>query len=300
MMTVAREQVLVVDDNPAELNMLADALTGAGYEVAAASSGEAALDFCASEVPDAIVLDALMAGMNGFEACRRLKQNARFLHVPILFLTGLTDTGHVLEGLEAGSVDYVTKPVIFSELAARIRVHISNARIAQGTRVALDFTGRHLLAVDGQGRLLWSTPQAAALLRQSFCMPEQGRELTDCEAAQFADLIAVGVSEAPVLRIGTLTASFLCDAGHGEYMFRITAASQASEISALQDLGLTLREAEVLLWIARGKSNQDIGEILAISSRTVDKHAERIFTKLGVENRSSAASVALRVLIGRL
>jgi DNA-binding NarL/FixJ family response regulator len=299
-MTAARDKVLIVDDNPAELSMLCDALTGAGYEAVTASSGEAALDICAGEVPSAIVLDALMSGMNGFEACRRLKRDPRFLHVPILFLTGLTDTGHVLEGLEAGSVDYVTKPVIFSELAARIRVHISNARVAQGTRVALDFTGRHLMAVDTSGRLLWSTPQAAALLRQSLCMPEQGRELIPEIAAQFAGLIAGGISGAPVLSIGAVAASFLCEAGNGEYMFRITGTAAASEITALLDLGLTAREAEVLLWIARGKSNQDIGEILAISSRTVDKHAERIFTKLGVENRSSAASVALRVLLGRL
>jgi DNA-binding response OmpR family regulator/DNA-binding CsgD family transcriptional regulator len=299
-MTPAREKVLVVDDNPGELKMLSDALAGAGYETVTAGSGEAALILCEDGVPDAIVLDALMAGMDGFEACRRLKQDSRFLHVPILFLTGLTDTGHVLEGLQAGSVDYVTKPVIFSELAARIRVHISNARIAQGTRVALDFTGRHLLAVDREGHLLWSTPQAAALLRQSLCLPEQGRELTAPAAARFADLIAAGVSETPALRIGAVTASFLCEAGHGEYMFRITGATAASEMQALQDLGLTMREAEVLLWIARGKSNQDIGEILAISSRTAGKHAERIFTKLGVENRSSAASVALRVLLGQL
>jgi DNA-binding response OmpR family regulator/DNA-binding CsgD family transcriptional regulator len=300
-MTAASELVMVIDDNLAEMKMLSNALEHAGYTVVAASGGEAALRLCAEVIPKAIILDAVMPSIDGFELCQRLKQDTRFLHVPVLFLTGLSDTEHVIHGLDAGGVDYVTKPVILSELIARIRVHISNARIAQGTRVALDVTGRHLLAVDSQGRLLWSTPQAAALLRQSLGLPEKGLELPNSVVWRFADLIAAGVSPASILTVGGVTVSFLCEAGPDEYLFRLTPFSGPLETSPLQlELGLTIREAEVLLWISRGKSNQDISEILAISVRTVDKHAERIFTKLGVENRSSASSIALGVLLRRL
>jgi DNA-binding CsgD family transcriptional regulator len=94
--------------------------------------------------------------------------------------------------------------------------------------------------------------------------------------------------------------AFLGASGPDEYLFRLTAASGDSEVDMLRDdLGLTTREADVLIWIARGKSNREISEILLISPRTVNKHLERIFSKMGVENRASATSVAMRVLAAR-
>ena len=79
-------------------------------------------------------------------------------------MTGLTDTEHIVQGLEAGGVDYVTKPIVPGELLARIRVHLANARMAQSARTALDAFGRFLLCRDGGGKVLWCTPQAAKLL----------------------------------------------------------------------------------------------------------------------------------------
>ena len=106
-----------------------------------------------------------MPGTDGFETCRRLKQNRALAHVPVIFMTGLSDTEHIIEGLEAGGVDYVTKPIVPGELLARIRVHLANARMAQSARTALDAFGRFLLAVDGTGKVLWCTPQAAQTAR---------------------------------------------------------------------------------------------------------------------------------------
>ena len=84
-------------------------------------------------------------------------------HVPVIFMTGLTETEHVVRGLDAGGVDYVTKPIIIDELLARIRVHLANARSAQSARAALDASGRHLMAVRRSGQVNWSTPQASRL-----------------------------------------------------------------------------------------------------------------------------------------
>jgi len=85
--------------------------------------------------------------------------------------------------------------------------------------------------------------------------------------------------------------------GPDENLFRVTAEDEAGQIKALQDrFELTLREAEVLIWIAKGKSNKDIGEILGLSPRTVNKHLEQIFVKLGVENRASAAVRAAEII----
>jgi hypothetical protein len=113
-------------------------------------------------------MDAVMPGLNGFETCRRMKRNKMFGGLPVIFMTGLTETENVLEGLAAGGVDYVTKPLVVDELLARIRVHLANARVAAGTRAALDATGRFLLATNASGRLLWCTPKARQLLAELF------------------------------------------------------------------------------------------------------------------------------------
>lgn len=93
-----------------------------------------------------------------------------------------------------------------------------------------------------------------------------------------------------------LQLAFLGVIGPDEYLFRLTAASRADDEILRQRFALTQRESEVLLWIAKGKANRDIGEILGLSARTVNKHLEQIYVKLGVENRASAAVKATHVL----
>ena len=113
-----------------------------------ATDGESALRLIEQITPDLVLMDAVMPGLNGFETCRRMKRNKMLGALPVIFMTGLTETENVLEGLAAGGVDYVTKPLVVDELLARIRVHLANARVAAGTRAALDATGRFLLATD--------------------------------------------------------------------------------------------------------------------------------------------------------
>lgn len=291
-----RDTALVVDDNRDELRFLVDALERANLIVLAATTGEAALALLERVPPNVVVLDAVMSGLDGFETCRRIKQNPRFAHLPVIFLTGLKDTNHLLMGLEAGGVDYVAKPVIVEELVARIRIHVSNAKAAFGAQVALDATGRHLLAIDRAGRLLWCTPQAADLLAARFgpfeilrWQPPESFSAALRQAAERRDREAAAVD--------CLSISFLCEIGGDELLFRLTEPRPVSDEAFLaQKFALTLREAEVLSWIARGKSNGDIAEILCISPRTVHKHLERVFAKLGVDSRSSATSVALQAL----
>ncbi|CAN2532607.1 Protein-glutamate+methylesterase/protein-glutamine+glutaminase [Methylocapsa aurea] len=295
-----RDTALVVDDNRDELSLLVEAMERADFTALAATTGEAALALLERVTPNVVVLDAVMSGLDGFATCRRIKQNPRFAHLPVIFLTGLKDTSHVLMGLEAGGVDYVVKPVIIEELVARIRIHVSNAKAAFGARVALDATGRHLLAIDRGGRLLWCTPQAADLLAMRFgpfeilrSQPPESFSALLREAAERRD------HDAPAAA-GPVSVSFLCEIGGEELLFRLSEPQSVSDEAFLaQKFALTLREAEVLSWLARGKSNHDIAEILCISPRTVHKHLERIFVKLGVDSRSSATSVALQTLKAR-
>lgn len=301
--TKARDIVLVVDDSPETLSLLTDALDRSGAMVLVATSGPQALALVERITPDIVLMDAVMPAMDGFEACRRLKGNNALSHVPVIFMTGLTETEHIVQGLAAGGVDYVTKPIVIDELLARIRVHLANARTAQSARVALDATGRYLLATDADGIIRWSTPQALRLL--ATALPSRDGRLALPEAVR-DQLRSGGLKSGPgappiaIEGAANLQLSFLGGSGTDEYLFRLTSEDPGQSAAMLREkFAVTAREADVLLWIARGKSNRDIGEILGLSHRTVNKHLEQIYAKLGVENRASAAVLALQVLEDR-
>lgn len=129
-----------------------------------ALDGASAMRIVEQITPDIVLLDAVMPGLDGFETCRRLKRDAGLANVPVIFMTGLAETEHIVRGLEAGGVDYVTKPIVIEEMLARIRVHLGNARLTQSARAALDVSGRFLFAVNRQSHILWATPQAQKLL----------------------------------------------------------------------------------------------------------------------------------------
>jgi DNA-binding response OmpR family regulator/DNA-binding CsgD family transcriptional regulator len=296
-----RDTVLVVDDTPETLGFITDTLDHAGFTVLIATDGASALELVDQITPDLVLMDALMPGINGFETCRRMKREKLLTHMPVIFMTGLSETENVLEGLAAGGVDYVTKPIVVDELLARIRVHLANARAAHSTSAALDATGRFLLATDRQGRLLWCTPKANQLLAELF--PAQNNANARLPSAVVEQLLQLrepcNQQTRCVMEVSKrkLEISVLSSIGPDELLFRLNELSSEGDEHLLQQaLLLTSREAEVLLWISRGKANREIGEILNISPRTVNKHLEQIFVKLGVENRASAAARAVRVL----
>jgi len=292
-----RDIVLVVDDSPDTLSFLTEAIERSGATVLVAVAGDLALALVDEITPDIILLDAVMPGMDGFETCRRLKAKGPLAHVPVIFMTGLSETEHIVKGLEAGGVDYVTKPIAPDEILARIRVHLAGARAAQSARAALDTTGRTLFAVDGQGAVLWSTPQAARLLA-GLDEPD-GAGLPARARAWLAACLA-GTAAGPLTlsdRSGIAhSLSFIGGTGD-EILLRLARDPTEAGLERLRArLPVTGREAEVLLWLARGKASRDIGEILGLSPRTVTKHLEGIYAKLGVENRTAASLIAARHL----
>jgi DNA-binding NarL/FixJ family response regulator len=295
-----RDVALVVDDSPETLRLLTDALDGAGMTVMVAMDGAAAMRIVDQITPDIILLDAVMPGMDGFETCRRLKRDAGLSNVPVIFMTGLAETEHIVHGLEAGGVDYVTKPIVIEEMLARIRVHLANARLTQSARAALDVSGRFLLAVSRQGKIMWATPQAQKLLSDSLAAGTDDDEivlpppmLQWLEQAQSGKTGSKTPTMASFPNNEQLRLQYMGKLGPNEFLLRLakdSSANMPAEFSS--ELGLTTREGEVLAWLAKGKTNRDIAQILGLSPRTVDKHLEQIYAKLGVENRTAAAAVA--------
>jgi DNA-binding response OmpR family regulator len=214
--------VLVVDDTPNTLRMLCDALAAEGYTVLVARDGEQALQRLDVVSPDAILMDGVMPGLSGFETCQRIKAHAAWSAIPVIFMTGLSETADIVAGFDAGGVDYVVKPVRIEEVLARLSTHVRNARAAREALRAMQ---------SGMGGAGWAH------------------------------------SDTPT-------------SGH----------------LRLDEAALTPRETEVLTWLAKGKTNRDIADILGMSHRTVNKHLEHIFEKLGVETRAAAAALASRAI----
>jgi DNA-binding CsgD family transcriptional regulator len=177
--------------------------------------------------------------------------------------------------------------------------------MAHSARTALDTFGRFLLAASHTGRVLWYTPQAAKLLgvafsdfdKEDYVLPHDIQlwlqQSATTQPGSEPTSIALKGREASIairfIYIGLI--------GPDEYLLRLLQGEIDDDRTLLKKrLTVTEREAEVLLWIARGKSNRDIAEILDLSPRTVNKHLEQIYAKLGVENRASAAALAVRTI----
>ena len=118
------KKVMIVDDEDNMVTLLRYNLEGAGYQTISAGSGESALRLAQSETPDFVVLDCMMSGIDGYETCRRFKQHPQLQDIPIMMVTCCSGTVDTIRGLEAGVVDYVTKPVDPAEIVARVQTHL--------------------------------------------------------------------------------------------------------------------------------------------------------------------------------
>lgn len=124
-MTKSPDTILVVDDYPANLGVLFTGLKNAGYRVLLNERGDIALQTAVEVLPDLIVLDVMMPGVDGFETCRRLKADPRTKDIPVILMTALTDPVDEVVGLQAGAVDYITKPINVAVVLARINTHLT-------------------------------------------------------------------------------------------------------------------------------------------------------------------------------
>jgi signal transduction histidine kinase len=126
--------LLIVDDNPTNLELLLDTLKDSGFKVLVAKDGPGTFQRLEHALPDLILLDVLMPGMDGFEVCRKLKENRITRDIPVIFMTSLDDTNNKIRGFQVGAVDYITKPFQQEEVMARITTHLTLRRLQQHLR----------------------------------------------------------------------------------------------------------------------------------------------------------------------
>jgi DNA-binding NarL/FixJ family response regulator len=305
-----RDVVLIVDDTPANLAYLSDALHDAGFKVLVATDGPSAVERLKLVTPDIILLDAVMPGMDGFETCSLIKHLPGSRDIPIIFMTGLTDVQHVVRAFEQGAIDYVAKPVRQEEVRARIVTHIARSRMLRRAQSSVESCGKAGFTMDADGRITWQTPLARAWLTEYLSDDtvstgsgwSRFRAWLDGVAAQDKTAQSDLATNISLCReAGRLKVYYAGTIDGGERLLLVEQVRDDLSALRLTDrLGLTPREAEVLNWLRAGKTNRDIGEILGISPRTVNKHLDRIYVKLGVETRLAAAAVAMQAMASPL
>jgi DNA-binding response OmpR family regulator len=139
---------LVVDDIAANRNVLGETLEKENYEVLLAPDGETALRICAKAAPDLVLLDIMMPGLDGFETCRRLKAAPATASIPVMFISAQNEVRSMIDGFQAGGVDYITKPFRTEEVLVRVRTHLLNHRLTQEVLAK----NRELEAINAQLR----------------------------------------------------------------------------------------------------------------------------------------------------
>src|SRR6516225_6383809 len=297
--------LLIVDDLPANVDVVLGFLSGAGYRVLVSDSGKRALEQLTLALPDIILLDLMMPGMDGIETCRRIKANPEWSRIPVIMMTAADELSKKLAAFQAGAVDFVTKPVQPEEVQARVQTHLElrelQAKLEQKNRelaeeIELRLDAEKQLETSLEQALLVANGQARILLNTFFSrtadnyLPEDLRVWLTGPENQKPRLIShrkrgeIEIDHFALSKSGNLS------------LLRIEHRNGDNGPKALLALGVTAREAEVLYWMAEGKTNPEIAIIIDASLNTVKKHAINLFAKLGVETRTAAARLALGVL----
>lgn len=295
---------MIVDDTPGNLALLSDTLSEAGYRVLVATDGLSALEQIAYLKPDIILLDIMMPGIDGFETCNRLKSSPKTADIPVLFMTALSELDNLLRGFDEGAVDYIVKPIRPPEVLARVELQLTQARNLRRVEDTLNNSPFSALAIDSSGNITWLTPGGIRWLDEF----QQKHGFTG--SSEVGSSLPKPILEWIKLRLelGEKSGSFESyRAGAGfsakiipcqsssEYLLILEKHSAEWDLDLIRNsLGLTVRETEILMWISRGKTNKEVGLILGSSPRTINKHLEHIFEKLGVATRAAAVSMVLQ------
>lgn len=296
-------EILLVDDNPQNLNVLTLLLEEVGYNVHTATNGQMALDTIQTQFFNLILIDTGLPILNGYEVVKQMTLNPQVNKTPVILLADHNEIEELSNAFEYGNLDYMTRPINTRELLTRMNVHLKSNHQENQSRNALDAFGYASIMVSiNNGKILWQTPLATELLAQYFesdsiFIASNVHDWLKREI--FIKNSLLDVTQKPAdLKIknnsGQLSFQLHSQVEDDCYLIVMRESSDTSQINAiLLEFKLTQREAEVLYWLAKGKTNRDIGDIIGASAATVKKHLERVFSKLGVETRTAAAAMVM-------
>lgn len=312
------ELVWILSPHGAEHQYLRPLMERAGYSVESISSGVHALAQAGSQAPDLLLLDGKLHDVDSLAMVKHWRALAAATHCPVIFLANSAQPQQLVQALETGCADVVHKPVQSHELLARSAMHLAGARERRQTRNALDAFGYATMTVrPSDGKLMWQTALSRELLTRYCPMhpPYASRTASQVQEWLQTCMRALERGEAPrnltlhqdkgarlVLRLHQQTGDHASDSAQDDLLDAddwLIVMREMSDHAVMQAMSaaftLTAREAEVLYWVVKGKTNKDIGDILGSSPMTVKKHLERVFVKLGVETRTAAGKATARI-----
>lgn len=266
--TISLPTLLLVDDEPVNLRVLRQ-LLGNDYELVFAKNGEEAIRLANEQLPDLILLDVMMPGMTGFDVCRALKQSDDTRHIPVIFVTALSDENDEAEGFNVGGVDYITKPISPAVVKARVKTHLSLVKSDELKRTRLQVvqrlgraaeykdneTGMHVLRMSHYSRVLalaygFSEEQADILLH----------------AAPMHDIGKIGIPDSIMLKPGKLTDDeFAIMKTHPDIGAEIIGECDSELLVIAKSVALTHHEK----WDGSGYPNGLAGDAIPIEGRIV-------------------------------
>ncbi len=236
--------ILIVDDNPTNLKVLYDYFAEQNYHLLVAEDGEAAIEQAQYSCPDLILLDVMMPGIDGFETCRRLKENPATREIPVIFMTALADTPFILKGFSVGAVDYLTKPLQQEEVSVRVMNHIRTCSLQRALREEIEVRRQveEELRVVNQGKDRFfniiahdlKTPMHGAVFF-SETMLEAVRARKDAELEEIAQIVLESTSA-----VGRLLLDLLAWAEI--QMDRVEVRKETSDLAELVRLNVTLAQ----------------------------------------------------------
>ncbi len=256
--------VLLVDDTKTNISLLVEALKD-DYKLGVATSGQTALKYVEKRIPDLILLDIMMPGMDGFEVCKRIKSEERLKDVPIIFITAMDNSGDKTKGFSLGGVDYITKPFDVAEVKARVQTHVSlrqtrlalkmhnnvlEERVRQRTKELHDtqIEVLHRLSMAAEyrdtdtGHHVKRISSTCALLGEACGLP-----LKDCDtlyhASSMHDIGKIGIPDNILLKPGRLTAAeWDIMKGHTSIGARMLSGGQSDLLKMAEIIALSHHE----------------------------------------------------------
>lgn len=323
----AESTILLVDDNPANLTVLLEQLLAQGFQLMVAESGESALERVSYRKPDIILLDVRMPGIDGYETCRRLKATPDTAAIPVIFLSALNDADDKVQGFRAGGVDFIAKPMDFSEVLLRIHTQLSLARLqqdlAQSNAELEQRVAARTAALEAEmARRAQSEAEKSTLLElvrsQSSHLQSLGNRLLAQQSdghtalaqemdeqltgnlAQMREQLGVllgQVEEGKIRRrlesmerLLTRTEGFV----KSVTVTLLQPSPAESMLGANPLLRLSEREREVLLLIVRQHSAEEIARLLQVTPSTVRTYRYRMMQKLKLSNQENLVEYAQR------
>lgn len=283
-----KAEILIVDDTPDNLRLLSRLLTNQGYDVRQALNGRLALKSAKHHVPDLILLDIRMPGMDGFMVCENLKEDDQTKEIPVIFISALDDIQDKIKAFQVGGVDYITKPFHYEEVSARVKTHISLQHVRKQLEKHLVQRSNQLILKNGQ---LKSQIKEKQEVSQALSLSEKKyQEIfnSTSEAILLYDVKTWSILEAnqAIIEMCGYSKEELLNMEVGDLIFHTSPYNREKFLHLLsQTINAKLQAFE---WMVKKKDGTHLWAELTIKSSTIDGKDVMVLVARNISHRKQA------------